>query len=468
MKAKIGLKIICPSTRIWLDNTPVNRILFWLTLSVPALFFGGCIKDEGIAFQAPGDLQSVNTEYVDTFSVSMETFRMDSLLSSGREFVLAGTYQDGALGKISAEGYFQFLPESYPQVCPDSILDEYTRATLILNNSKPYGKFGTDQFGLYRLNENLDGDRSHYSGETAPQYESQPYLTTLNASRTQSSIRLDASKLGREIIAFWKEKKTLSDDQQFLERWKGFALKSLDSVPQVTRFDLQYSDDAAPAFLQVYYRVKRGSEIPEEKILRFRTDRSTVQYYSMRPDYNGTAWAGIPANAGLPMAQSGQIAAVQEGAGLSVKLRFPGLTAWKTAQNRKIKVFKAELEIKPQDPSSLAPPDFLRISSREDYQNPAETDLSQNVLNESQVLILLQQGYPSRETAGQALASRLFAYDAAKNSYRCNITGHIQDWLDGKKSGNSLNLYGSQWTISVNRMLLAPGSVKLRLYYFPF
>ena len=446
----------------------MKRIFLWLTLSVPALFFGGCIRDEGFAFEAPDDLASVKTEYVDTFSVSMETFRMDSLLSSGREFVLAGTYEDGALGKISAEGFFQFLPESYPQVCPDSILDEYTRATLILNNSKPYGKFGTDQFGLYRLTENLDGDRSHYSGETAPAYETTPYLNTLHASRTEKTIRVDASQLGREIIAFWKEKKSLTDDQQFLEKWKGFALKSLDSVAQVTRFDLQYSDDAAPAFLQVYYRVKRGAEVPEEKVLRFRTNRSSVQFYSFRPDYSNTSWAGIPANGGLPSQQSNNMAVVQEGGGLCTKLRFPGLMSWKAARNQKIKVFKAELEIKPQDPSSLAPPDFLRISSREDYQNPLESDLSQAVLNDTQVLILMQQGYPSRETAAQALASRLFAYDAVHNVYRCNITGHVQDWLDGKKIGNCLNLYGSQWTISVNRMLLPAGSVKLRLYYFPF
>ena len=446
----------------------MNRIIFWLALSVSALFFGGCIKDEGIAFDSPSDLQTARTDYVDTFSVSMETFRMDSLMSNAREFVLAGTYEDGILGKVSAEGYFQFLPESYPQVCPDSILDEYTRATLILNNGTAYGKFGLDQFGLYRLSQNLDGDRSHYSGESPPLYESQPYLSTLNASRTDKNIRVDAGKLGKEIISFWKEKKTLTDDQQFLERFKGFAIKSLDSVPQVTRFDLQYRNDAAPAFLQVYYRVKRGNEIPEEKVLRFRTDRSTVHYYSILPDYNGKPWAGISSGGSVTAAEANGNAVVQEGGGLCTKLRIPGIISWKNSLNRKVKIFKAELEIKPNEPSSLAPPDFLRISSREDFQNPDEGNLAQSVLNESQVLSLLQQGYPSREVAGKALASRLFAYDQSRNSYRCNITGHIQDILDGKQNSESLNLYGSQWTISVNRMVLNPGSVKLRLYYFPF
>lgn len=468
MTVKTGLKIICPFIRIWLAELPVNLNYFRLMLYVSALFFGGCIKDEGFAFESPSDLKTAQTEYIDTFSVAMETFRMDSLLTNAREFVLAGTYEDGILGKISAEGYFQFLPESYPQVCPDSILDEYTRATIILNNGQPYGKFGIDQFGLYRLTSNLDGDRSHYSGEAAPQYDAQPYLSTLNATRTDKNIRVDAGLLGKEIIRFWKENKTLTDDQQFLERFKGFAIRSLDSVRQVTRFDLQYRDDAAPAFLQVFYRVKRGSEIPEEKVLRFRTDRSTVHYYSIIPDYSGTPWAGIPANGSLPASQTNGLAVVQEGGGLCTRLRFPGLQTWKTSLNRKVKVFKAELEIKPREPSSLAPPDFLRITSREDYQNPQEGNLAQSVLNETQVLTLLQQGYPSRETAGQALASRLFAYDAAKNSYRCNITGHIQDVIDGKISGTSLNLYGSQWTISVNRMVLDAGSVKLRIFYFPF
>jgi hypothetical protein len=451
-----------------LDKLVVNRFLFWLILSVSALFFGGCIKDEGFAFESPSDLQTARTDYVDTFSVSMETFRMDSLLSNAREYVLAGTYSDPMIGSVSTEGYFQFLPEAYPLVSPDSIiLDEYTRATIILNNGTPYGTFGQDQFGLYRLSQVLDGDRSHYSGEQAPQYETQPYLSTLNSTRTDNSIRMDATQLGKDIISFWKEKKSLTDDQQFLERFKGFAIKSLDSVPQVTRFDLQYRNDAAPAFLQVYYRVKRGNEIPEEKVLRFRTDRSSVQYYSILPVYN-SPWSAILPNAGLPADDAGGNAVVQEGGGLSVKLNIPGLLSWKSAQNRKVKVFKAELEIKPKEPSSLAPPDFLRISSRQDYQNPVETNLSEAVLNESQVLSLLQQGYPSREAAGQALASRLFAYDAARNSYRCNITGHIQNILDGKTTSTNLNLYGSQWTVSVNRMILNSESVKLRIYYFPF
>ena len=437
-------------------------------LSVSALFFQSCLKDEGQVFRSPGDLSSANTEYLDTFSVFMETYQMDSLLSSGREFLLAGSYDDGVLGKISTVSYFQFLPDFYPQVCPDSIMEEYTKATLILNNARPYGKFGTDQFGLYRLSENLNGDRSHYSGEVGPASESTPYLTTLNASRTEKAIRIDAGKLGQEIISFWKEKKVLSDDQQFLERFRGFALKSLESVRQVTRFDLQYRDDAAPAFLQVSYRLRRGNEQPEEKFLRFRTDRNTVQYYTIKADYDSTAFAGIPAGGGLPVSQTGQLAAVQEGGALSTKLRIPGLNRWKASRSEKIKVFKAELEIRPQDPSSLPPPDFLRIHSREDYENPVEADLSQAVLNESQILALLQQGYPSRTLAANAIQSRLFPYDAAKNVYRCNITAHVQDWLDGKVSSECLNLYGSQWTISVNRMLLPPGSVKLRLYYFPF
>ena len=445
----------------------MKRIFFWLALSVSALFFEACIRDEGIAFDSPPDLQTARTEYVDTFSVSMETFRMDSLLSNAREFVLAGSYNDGILGKVSAEGYFQFLPESYPQVCPDSILDEYTRATVILNNGTAYGEYGLDQFGLYRLSQNLNGDRSHYSGEPAPAYESQPYLSTLNASRTDNSIRVDAGKLGKEIISFWKEKKTLTDDQQFLERFKGFAIKSLDSVSQVTRFDLQYRNDAAPAFLQVYYRVKRGNEVPEEKVLRFRTDRTTVHYYSIIPVYK-EPWSNIPQGGSLPSTEPNGIAVVQEGGGLCTKLRIPGIRTWKNSLNRKVKIFKAELEIKPREPSSLSPPDFLRISSREDFENPDEGNLAQSVLNESQVLSLLQQGYPSRELAGKALASRLFAYDQSRNSYRCNITGHIQDILDGKQNSESLNLYGSQWTVSVNRMVLNPGSVKLRVYYFPF
>ena len=446
----------------------------WLALIASALFFGGCIKNNGEAFEAPPDLATAKVNYIDSDSftspISLETYRFDTLSTSGREYIFAGTFSEGILGSLKTESYFQFLPESYPQVCPpiDSILDEYTKATLALQTDKVYGKFGTDQFYLYPLTQNLDGDRSYLGSAPAPAYNPIPMFNTQNAARTDNLIRLDANELGKAIIAKWKQWGSFSNDQQFLAEWKGFAIRSQDSVNQISRFDLQYKTDAAPSFLQVFYRVKtEGTPNGELKSLKFRTNTTTVQFYRFSPNYIGTPYESIAPNQGIPASTTNELSAIQGLAGLATKVKLPGLLEWKEKNPGKIKIFKAELEIKPEAPGSLAPPEYLRINSRNDYFIPNEDDYSTVVVNDEQVLTILQSGQITREGAKRQTAAQIFPYISASNLYRCNVTSYVQSVVDGTNTSGSINLYSAQWGTTVNRLLLTKGNVKLRIYYYP-
>lgn len=446
-----------------------KQLQFWLALLVSAVFFGACIRDENPYFESPADLKLADTRYVDTFSTQLETYRFDSLSSSGRQYLLAGNYNGGQFSPtLFAAGYFQLLPETYPQTCPDpdSILDEFTKATLTLKVDDSYGASGLDQFTLHQLTTYLPGDRTWYADFPAPGFQPTPLLNTRGGILQGDLLKVDANELGKKILATWKQAGTFSNDQQFLTYWPGFSLRSMDSIKAITRFDLNYSATSPSTMLEISFRVRDEGQVEERK-LRFRTSTSTVHFYEVRTNLENTPYAGLSFGSGLSTDQTNQKAMVQGLAGLAVKVKIPGLLKWKETLSQRVKIFKAELLIQPDDPGSQDPPPYLSLSCRTDYQNYRFDDYNTLIFNEENVLSLLSSGYNTRAAAQAQSASRLFSYTSTSNTYACNITSHIQAIVDGTRSSDHINISSSGWLIAANRMPLSKGAVKLKIYYYP-
>ena len=439
---------------------------------VSTLFFAGCIKPNNEAFEAPPDLSETTTEFIEILPETQETYLIDSLNTTGRQILLVGKYDDGAVGSVSCNGYFQFLPEGYPQTYPanldpDSISS--IKATLSLRYTYEYGgeiNGPPDQFGLYRLTQSLDGDKSYYSNSTPPAHEPEPFFKTETGKRTKRMIELNADSFGKEIFKFWKDQGVLKNDKQFLETFKGFALKSLKNA-KITRFDLRDSSGFPPSFLVISYYVKEDN-VPVKKVLKFRTNSSTVQFYTISPDYTGIDWSKIISKKGLPASESGGKTAVQAGTGLTTKIEIPGIAEWKNKQVKKIKIFKAILEIKPENlVSTFRPPDFLKINMQKEYYNPDESDLDKIVFNDEIIFSILQSTNNTYQTAKRLQAAQVFEFNSSKSVYSCNITRHIQAIVDGSVTSTHFNLYSAEWGSTVNRVLIPKGNVKLKIFYFP-
>jgi hypothetical protein len=445
----------------------LKLVPFW----APVLFLASCISPNNEAFEAPPDLAQVKTDFIDTFSIGLETYRLDSIRTGGIEYLMAGKYEDGILGPVSCESYLQFLPPSYPIAYPDGIIESSIEASVSLRFDYTYGLVPEtlDTYALHRLTENLSGDKTWYSESAGPAYEIQPLMVTDSALRDKRILTIKANALGREIMNKLKTKGSYQNDVQFLSDFKGFALKSKNTYGYVARFDLRDSSGFPPGFLQIRYkRLVDGAE-KQENIL-FRTNNTTVQYYRIKPDYTGKAWAGIPPGGGLK-AQNGEYAALQAGTSLAIKLRIPGILSWAASQKKKLKVFKAVLEIEPEAPQTgfnlLPPPATIRISSRSDYHNPQGSSINQIVFNDDRIFSL-QQANQSLAQALSQPSAQLFGYNATTRKYACTITRHIQEITDGKQSSTELNLFAGDLVSTVNRMLLKPEKVKLKIFYYSF
>lgn len=435
-----------------------------MLLYVPTIFFISCIKSDYAPFQAPDDLSQTQTSFVDTFSLSLETYRLDSLNTTSRQYLYAGRYDDGILGSVETQSFFQLLPESYPVQYPDSIIDDSIKGTLFLRYDLQYGKFGFDKFALHRLTSSLRDDRSYFAFHAPTAFESTPFLGSDSAQIERRVLKLKATQLAREIVAKWKEVKKWENDQQFLQFFKGLALRSTDANRNLTRFDLKDSAGFPPAVFQISYRVKEANT-PVLKTLNFRANSTTVHYYTVRTDLASSAFASLPAKSGLPASQSGGRSAVQGMTALATKIKVPGFNAWRLQQKKRIKVFKAELEIVPDDPGSLDVPSFIRLNSRKDYFIPIESDAGQRIYNDTRLFSLLQAGYNLAQAQVFSNA-QLFEFNTTEKKYKCNISRHIQDLIDQGQSTVHFNIYAADWAVAPNRMLLSPGNLKLKIYYY--
>lgn len=431
---------------------------------VPTIFFVSCIKSEYAPFQAPEDLSQTQTSFVDTFSLSLETYRLDSLNTTSRQYLYAGRYDDGILGPVETQSFFQLLPESYPQAYPDSLIEDSVKGTLFLRYDLQYGKFGFDKFALHRLSSLLRDNRSYFAFHGPTPFESQPLFGSDSAVLERRTLKIKATNLARQIVAKWKDVKNWENDQQFLQFFRGLALLSTDANRNLTRFDLKDSAGFPPSVFQISYRVKEDNT-PVLKTLNFRANSTTIHYYTVNAGFSAGAFAGLQPKSGLPAAQSGGRSAVQGLTALATKIKVPGFYSWSSQQKKRIKVFKAELEIMPDDPGSLDVPSFIRLNSRRDYFIPIESDAGQRIYNDTRLFSLLQAGYNLAQ-AQLFSNAQLFEYNTTEKKYKCNISRHIQDLIDRGQPVVHFNVYAADWAIAPNRMLLSPGNLKLKVYYY--
>ena len=428
---------------------------------VSALFFEGCIKTQTDSFPAPPSFATTETRY-EVFTTELETYRIDTINSTSRNLLFTGKYEDAFLGTVGAESYFQFLPSSYTESYPAEGATIVSAQIMLKNDIDPYGELGVglDSIGFFKLTQDLDGNRSYLSINPATACEANPFVFKMDSIGSKSFILYyNAMPLAQEIFAKWQQLGKFSHDKQFLENWKGFAIKSLGHFKQINRF--AFSTTSLPYFMVIKY-LKNGSTLTKD--FNLKVSSACMQYYRITPGTTGNLWAAIPPEGALPAASTAGKAAIQGGTSLATRVYIPGLKTWKESQTQKIKIFKAELEIVPEFIGSLAPPPVVSMTHVANYHDPIEN--VENVVFNDEALFLLQQTY-TKAAAKTYPSSREFSYNSTTKSYKCNITSHIQGYLDGTIETSHVNVYATDYGLIFNRAIIPQGNVRLKVYYLP-
>ena len=330
----------------------------YLLLFLLIIVMGACEYDSSsIQYDLGNDFVTdpTNVFMVDTLSLHTYTTASDSFITSRNTRFLAGRFINEYNVETYCESYFRFnsitLPSfhetrQYDSICMVLYLDGYN--------------FGdTTQkadFEIYRLTEEIDVDPETYYIYNTTQFdcENEPIGTfTINLAEAKGDsfyVRLPDS-LGLELFNLAdEESETLTDDEKFLEYFKGVVIK-----PAATNSSLivgwQASPDStnSPAMRIFYHDITVNDDLSFGFSLE--SDVSYTNYYGfsyIKNTFTGSAFDGIEdGESKVSSNVTNNISLLQGGSLMHTRIDIP--TIDHLHQFGRGAIIKAELLFEPMD-----------------------------------------------------------------------------------------------------------------------
>lgn len=289
---------------------------------------------------------------VDTMTVDLSTFQIDSFSTSADTIFKVGIHEDTLLGRYETKAFLQLgVPSSNAlNQCTNCTFDSivfvarYSAAT--------YGDT-TENFNLniHRLTQQMLPDVTSIGYNVSSfQYESTP-LGTLQLTNTRPSqekqftVRLD-DNLGTELYGMLKRNSdTITNIDKFSKYFNGLAITGNGTNNQSIYYFQQY-DTASAVVMKVYYSVS-GTSTTQNSI-NFPISPSSYQFNNYSYDKTGTNLTGFISKKTmvLPSTQTGNQAYLHDNSGLYPILNIPAIFSIKDLHPY-VQVIKAELTIEP-------------------------------------------------------------------------------------------------------------------------
>ena len=309
-----------------LPNRSRKNLLCTLLVPLLLLPIGGC--------QENSESTSLGKEYinsqtrvglVDTFSVTLSTVILDTVVTSGTGSMLLGRYRDDVFGSVTSESYLEIgVPASFDIESEDL----YDSLRLVLTyNTYSFGDTTRPQRLLVHM---LTGEIA-YEYETSItshasfSYDPAPlgaltYTPGPNGPTTTISIPM-SDQLGRDLfdrLAGGSE--TMTDNNLFRTLLPGLLLRG---DPSFGGNIIGFSAGASTVRLVLY---TRQAETHEENPVTFGLRDSSHQFNHIVHDFAGTPLATLTRQRyGLSAGDAGGRAFVQGGTGLAMRVDLPSL-----------------------------------------------------------------------------------------------------------------------------------------------
>ncbi|MBW8684106.1 DUF4270 family protein [Chitinophaga rhizophila] len=199
---------------------------------VCALLITGAAACEKEGFLYEGITDQSGTEYLvtDTITMNMSTAYLDSVPTSNMGVALVGTTNDPYFGKITASSFWQVRSYSGSAIPSRAIYDSII--LLIRPNKQHYGDTAlTQDISVYRVTEEIKRPGNSAFLYSYSNFATDPTplgsLSMTFRPHRDSIYRIKINdELGREFFDLAnKNSTTITNQQQFLQYFKGLALK---------------------------------------------------------------------------------------------------------------------------------------------------------------------------------------------------------------------------------------------------
>lgn len=333
------------------------------------LFLLSCADEDLVVTMGDNFIDPQTTvSLIDSISVQMSTFKIDSIATSGSGYLMVGAYSDSEFGIVSSSAYFQLeMPTAI-------IADEEVFDSLVIKlpySGISYGDtLKLQTISVHRVLDDIEPkDEETYLYNTSNfLYDESPVGTISVKPRPnfhdELEIRL-SNELGLEMLELLRdEEDEISTNIDFLDFFKGLVL-----VPGAeNNVLLSFFADTA---LNVELHTHIIAEEKMENIYEFALSSELTYFNNISSNVSGLSLAGLTSQREeLKSTQLNNCAYLQAGLGLVTRVDFNGISKILEEERMNI-LYKAELILKPvpgtYDEVSL--PQNLLLYTTDKYNN---------------------------------------------------------------------------------------------------
>jgi hypothetical protein len=401
-----------------------------------------------------------NIVYMDTMTVNLATYQMDSFATSGDTIFITGIHTDSLFGKYEAKAFMQLGIPAANELngCTNCSFDSLV---FISRFSGSYMGDTTEAFtaNVHRLNQQMIVEETSIGYNTSSfTFDATPLGTTTFTTPRPSAKNLVSMKLndqyGHELFEMLKRNSdTITDAGLFHKYFNGIVLTGA-GTNQKSVYYFTPAESGSNIVMKLYYR--QNGSAPVQASVDFPTTSFTFQFNAFSYDKSGTPISAfVPERKQIiPSASTENMAFLHGNSGLFPHISIPALLSVKELYPY-IKVVKAELEISPS---------LSNYASGSGYQLPPAMALYQIDENKNLGGVLYDASGSAVQT-GNLVIDYLYHKDT---HYTYDLTGYVNNILNnGVFSQKSLVLlpFGNTYE---NRLILNNAinnkSVKLKLY----
>ncbi|MEZ4901913.1 MAG: DUF4270 family protein [Spirosomataceae bacterium] len=408
-------------------------------------------------------------QFTDTLTVRTSTVLLDSVRTSNTQQLLAGSYYDPIFGKVSAQPFFEIGSLLNLNLNSDGTTNTntYVYDSLILDVQYTYWYGDTlkpIELNLHRLTDTLITNKTYYNN-SAISYDKAPIasLKFTPTPFTKNTFKFTLpNTLGKQIFDL-SGKTEASTAAKFIQAIKGFTIVPATNNDMVLGFS-----PTSGMILSLYIHNATDT------VALVKTFTNQKRFNRVQSDKQGTALTQLQPLKPLSASQTGGLNYVQDALGIVTKIEFPYLS--KLVQDGRIAINRAELNIRPNQPTSSIyslPPGLIM----------AETDATNRLLRSKGDTELL---LPVDGTTFQSyVLPQVAPYSSKFLHYNFILTTYLQATTIGFKKSTGLVLMPAsfastlaqlQQPYSIYHPLLnsklerltinpTPENVKLQLFY---
>ncbi len=330
----------------------MKKRLLYLLLFLCSFLITACNKTV-VNFGEEALTEDPNIIYLDSFTIKMSTYQLDSFATANDSIFKTGQHNDSLLGKYNAQTWFQLsVPQTNPlSGCANCSFDSLVFMTRFTGSY--YGDTtGAFVLQVHRLTRQMNTDYSSI-GYNVSHFEYDPSVMAATAIATPRPSKKQAvflhlpDDLGLTFFGMLKRNTdTMSNQDKFVKFFKGLVLKgAANNSRSVYYFGLY--DSSSRSTVRLYYS-KNGST-QEQGHIDFMMNPAAYQFNTFSYDKTGTPLAPFKPGKKQTIASSltGDKVFLHAGSGLFPRFTLPDMMKLKELHPY-IKVVKATLEITPR------------------------------------------------------------------------------------------------------------------------